>query len=231
MADPRRWTTIAALVAVIALLAGCGGSEESADDTTTDAVEETQPADSLSTFCEPVAVPEARTVTAEAPSDDLDPDTTYRLRFDTNCGDFTVTLDQETAPETSASLVALARDGYFDDTVFHRIVPGFVIQGGDPTQTGGGGPGYSTVDTPPADASYVKGVVAMAKTASEPPGTAGSQFFVVTGDDIGLPPDYAIVGTVTDGLDAVELIGELGDAATELPLEPVVISTVTVDET
>lgn len=231
MADPRRWTTIAALVAVIALLAGCGGSEESADDTTTDAVEETQPADSLSTFCEPVAVPEARTVTAEAPSDDLDPGTTYRLRFDTNCGDFTVTLDQETAPETSASLVALARDGYFDDTVFHRIVPGFVIQGGDPTQTGGGGPGYSTVDTPPADASYVKGVVAMAKTASEPPGTAGSQFFVVTGDDIGLPPDYAIVGTVTDGLDAVELIGELGDAATELPLEPVVISTVTVDET
>jgi peptidyl-prolyl cis-trans isomerase B (cyclophilin B) len=231
MADPRRWTTIAALVAVIALLAGCGGSEESADDTTTDAVEETQPADSLSTFCESVAVPEARTVTAEAPSDDLDPGTTYRLRFDTNCGDFTVTLDQETAPETSASLVALARDGYFDDTVFHRIVPGFVIQGGDPTQTGGGGPGYSTVDTPPADASYVKGVVAMAKTASEPPGTAGSQFFVVTGDDIGLPPDYAIVGTVTDGLDAVELIGELGDAATELPLEPVVISTVTVDET
>lgn len=231
MADPRRWTAIAALVAVVALLAGCGGSEESADDTTTDAVEETQPADSLSTFCEPVAVPEARTVTAEAPSDDLDPDTTYRLRFDTNCGDFTVTLDQETAPETSASLVALARDGYFDDTVFHRIVPGFVIQGGDPTQTGGGGPGYSTVDTPSADASYVKGVVAMAKTASEPPGTAGSQFFVVTGDDIGLPPDYAIVGTVTDGLDAVELIGELGDASTELPLEPVVISTVTVDET
>ena len=140
MADPRRWTAIAALVAVVALLAGCGGSEESADDTTTDAVEETQPADSLSTFCEPVAVPEARTVTAEAPSDDLDPDTTYRLRFDTNCGEFTVTLDQETAPETSASLVALARDGYFDDTVFHRIVPGFVIQGGDPTQTGGGGP-------------------------------------------------------------------------------------------
>lgn len=231
MADPRRWTAIAALVAVVALLAGCGGSEESADDTTTDAVEETQPADSLSTFCEPVAVPEARTVTAEAPSDDLDPDTTYRLRFDTNCGEFTVTLDQETAPETSASLVALARDGYFDDTVFHRIVPGFVIQGGDPTQTGGGGPGYSTVDTPSADASYVKGVVAMAKTASEPPGTAGSQFFVVTGDDIGLPPDYAIVGTVTDGLDAVELIGELGDASTELPLEPVVISTVTVDET
>ncbi len=231
MADPRRWTAIAALVAVVALLAGCGGSEESADDTTTDAVEETQPADSLSTFCEPVAVAEARTVTAEAPSDDLDPDTTYRLRFDTNCGEFTVTLDQETAPETSASLVALARDGYFDDTVFHRIVPGFVIQGGDPTQTGGGGPGYSTVDTPSADASYVKGVVAMAKTASEPPGTAGSQFFVVTGDDIGLPPDYAIVGTVTDGLDAVELIGELGDASTELPLEPVVISTVTVDET
>ena len=119
--------------------------------------------------------------------------------------------------QTAASLVALAEDGFYDDTIFHRIVPGFVIQGGDPTQTGRGGPGYSTVDVPPADAAYMKGVVAMAKTAAEPPGTSGSQFFVVTGDDVGLPPEYAVVGKVTEGLDVVELIGTLGDPATEQP--------------
>jgi cyclophilin family peptidyl-prolyl cis-trans isomerase len=229
---------LAALAVGAALaLAGCGGSgsaaEETETETETTTVEQTatDPNDpSLSSFCEPVPIPEPRDEPATAPSDDLDPETTYALTFETNCGAFTITLDQETAPETAASLVHLARDGYFDDTVFHRIVPGFVIQGGDPTQTGGGGPGYSTVDVPPDDARYVKGVVAMAKTGAEPPGTAGSQFFVVTGSDAGLPPEYAVVGQVSDGLDTVELIGELGDPASELPLEPIVISTVTVDE-
>jgi cyclophilin family peptidyl-prolyl cis-trans isomerase len=106
-----------------------------------------------------------------------------------------------------------------------------VIQGGDPTQSGAGGPGYSTVDRPPSDAAYVKGVVAMAKTQAEPAGTSGSQFFVVTGDDIGLPPDYAIVGKVTDGLDVVERIGALGDPSTEQPLRPVVVRSVTAAST
>ncbi len=105
-----------------------------------------------------------------------------------------------------------------------------MIQGGDPTQTGSGGPGYSTVDKPASDAAYVKGVVAMAKTADEPAGTAGSQFFVVTGEDVGLPPEYAIVGTVTEGLDVVERIGRLGDPTTEQPTQPVVIESVTVGE-
>ena len=142
--------------------------------------------------------------------------------FATNCGSFTITLDQAQSPATSASLVSLARAGFFDNTVFHRIVPGFVIQGGDPTQSGTGGPGYKTTDTPPAGARYVKGVVAMAKTQAESAGTSGSQFFVVTGADIGLPPDYAIVGKVTSGLAVVERIGKLGDPATELPTQPVV---------
>ena len=110
--------------------------------------------------------------------------------------------------------------------MFHRIVPGFVIQGGDPTQSGGGGPGYSVVDRPAADARYVRGVVAMAKSPQEPAGTAGSQFFVVTGDDVGLPPDYAVVGEVIEGLDVISAIGELGDPATERPLRPVVIESV-----
>jgi cyclophilin family peptidyl-prolyl cis-trans isomerase len=159
----------------------------------------------------------------------LAPEKTYSLSFTTNCGTFVVTLDQQESPKTAASLVALARAGFYDGTVFHRIVPGFVIQGGDPTQTGTGGPGYQTVDTPPADAAYLKGVVAMAKTAAEAPGTSGSQFFVVTADDAPLPPEYAIVGRVTSGLAVVERIGLLGDAD-EQPTEPVVVEKVTVTE-
>ena len=103
-----------------------------------------------------------------------------------------------------------------------------MIQGGDPSQSGSGGPGYTTVDKPPANASYTHGVVAMAKTQSEPAGTAGSQFFVVTGADAGLPPDYAIVGKVTSGLDVVDRIGALGDA-NEQPTEVVEITKATVE--
>jgi cyclophilin family peptidyl-prolyl cis-trans isomerase len=202
-------------------LAGCGGGGD--DDETTEAAG--------STTCEAVEAPPARADGgAEKPTEPLVQGTTYALTFVTNCGDFTVTLDTESAPETAASLVSLARSGFFDDTTMHRILPGFVIQGGDPTGTGTGGPGYQTVDAPPADAAYTRGVVAMAKTAAEAPGTAGSQFFVVTGDDVGLPPEYAIVGEVTSGLDVVDTIGTLGDPATELPTEPVVVSSVTVTE-
>ena len=157
----------------------------------------------------------------------LDPERTWTLTFDTSCGTFVVTLDLDSAPATAASLVSLAKAGYYDDTIFDRIVRVFVIQGGDPTQSGTGDPGYKTVDVPKADAAYTKGVVAMAKTADEPAGTSGSQFFVVTGDDVGLPPEYAVVGTVTEGMDVVERIDQLGDPATEQPLQPVVIRSVT----
>lgn len=179
-----------------------------------------------------MTTPDARTPEArKPPSAELDPATTYTLTFDTSCGSFTVTLDQKLAPKTAASLVALAKDGYFDDTIFHRVVSGFVIQGGDPTQSGAGGPGYSTVDKPPKDAAYTKGVVAMAKSQVEAPGTAGSQFFVVTGANAGLPPDYAIVGNVTAGMDTVERIDALGIPGGDgAPTKPVVISRVTVGE-
>jgi cyclophilin family peptidyl-prolyl cis-trans isomerase len=163
------------------------------------------------------------------PDKPLGPNEHPELTFATNCGSFTVRLDPKLAPETGASLVKLAKSGFYDDTIFHRIVPGFVIQGGDPTQSGSGGPGYKTVDKPPADARYTKGVVAMAKTGAEAPGTSGSQFFVVTPADSGLPPDYAIVGKVVDGLDVVERIGKLGDA-NQQPTQNVVISKVTVKE-
>ena len=104
-----------------------------------------------------------------------------------------------------------------------------MIQGGDPTGTGMGGPGFSTVDPPQAAAHYTRGVVAMAKTGAEPPGTAGSQFFVVTADDAGLPPDYAVIGTVTKGLPVVMRIGALGNAQ-EQPTKPVVVARTIVAE-
>jgi cyclophilin family peptidyl-prolyl cis-trans isomerase len=150
----------------------------------------------------------------------------YTVVLETSCGDISIRLDQRTSPRTAASFAALARSGFYDGTVFHRIVPGFVIQGGDPTGSGMGGPGYSVRDVPPSDAAYTKGVVAMAKTAAEPPGTSGSQFYIVTAPDAGLPPQYALLGEVTDGLDVVDKIAELGDPASGeagTPLRPVVI--------
>jgi cyclophilin family peptidyl-prolyl cis-trans isomerase len=212
----------ALLAALLALAAGCGGS---GDD------EEASGPATGTTTCEAVEAPEPRADGgATQPTEALEDGVTTTLTFVTNCGDFAVTLDTESAPETAASLVSLARSGFYDDTVFHRIVPGFVIQGGDPTATGSGGPGYQTVDPPGADAAYTHGVVAMAKAGDEPPGTAGSQFFVVTADDARLPPDYAIVGEVTSGLDVVDTIGALGDPVTEQPTEPVVVSRVTVSQ-
>jgi peptidyl-prolyl cis-trans isomerase B (cyclophilin B) len=167
------------------------------------------------------------------PQKPLDPATTYDVELETSCGAFTIRLDQKTAPKAAASFAALARSGFFDDTIFHRIVPGFVIQGGDPTASGTGGPGYSTRDRVPPNAAYVPGVVAMAKAGNEPPGTAGSQFFVVTGADVGLTPDYALLGKVTKGMDVVQAIGELGDPASGgagTPLQSVVIEEAKVRE-
>jgi cyclophilin family peptidyl-prolyl cis-trans isomerase len=216
----RSLLALLALAAMLALVAaGCGGSGSDAAS---------GDGGSANTVCDDVTVPEAEERARDAPTEELPAGATPALTFSTNCGDFTITLDPAKAPETVASLVSLAESGYYDDTIVHRIVPDFVIQGGDPTQTGGGGPGYSTVDAPPKDATYTKGVVAMAKTQDEARGTSGSQWFVVTADDAGLPADYAVVGTVTSGLDVVEKIGTLGDD-TQQPTEPVVVSSVTVD--
>jgi peptidyl-prolyl cis-trans isomerase B (cyclophilin B) len=224
------------LLVLVLALAGCGSSDTATTETTAEATTEAAPATTAaagdaSGGCSAVEAPAPKEEgTLKAPTAPLAAGKTYALELRTNCGTFTITLDTKKAPKTSASLVALAKSGFYDNLVFHRIVPGFVIQGGDPTGTGGGGPGYSTVDVPPADAAYTKGVVAMAKTQMEAPGTSGSQFFVVTGADVGLPPEYAVVGEVTDGLDVVERIGGQGDPSTEQPLQPIVIQKVTVKE-
>jgi peptidyl-prolyl cis-trans isomerase B (cyclophilin B) len=207
---------------LLALAAGgCGGDGDEAAPAEEPAAAEA-PADESG--CRDVRLPEPRAGGGETPPTTLlEPDSTYEVVVRTNCGDFTIALDQEASPRTAASFVALAEGGFYADTAFHRIVPGFVIQGGDPTGTGTGGPGYATVDPPAADTEYTKGVVAMAKTAQDPPGTAGSQFFVVTAPHVPLPPDYAVVGTVADGLDVVDRIAMLGDPDTELPTRSVVV--------
>jgi peptidyl-prolyl cis-trans isomerase B (cyclophilin B) len=216
------------LIALLAILvaAGCGdddsdsGSKEGDGGSKATSKQE----------CADVKAPQPRQDGGESkPQGKLDPAETYEVVFETSCGDFTVRLDVEGAPNTSASFAALVRKGFYDRTVFHRIVPGFVIQGGDPTATGTGGPGYKTVDKPPADARYTRGIVSMAKTGAEAPGTSGSQFYVVTGADAGLPPDYAIVGEVTAGMDTVKRIEALGDPnGSERPLKPAVVEQATV---
>ena len=172
-----------------------------------------------------------------APRGRLNRERTYRAVVDTSCGRFTITLDVQRAPRTAASFVHLARRGLYDGLAFHRVVPGFVIQGGDPRGTGQGGPGYKVVEAPPDDLRYERGTVAMAKTATEEPGTSGSQFFVVVGPDAQLPPEYALVGKVTQGFDTVQRIAAIPlDAGNpnpdrrERPARPVVIQTVTINE-
>ena len=201
------------------LLVGCGGSDSNSSGTTGSSGGEGKGAMDCVISGDK----------SKANLADLDPDKTNNLVVSTNKGDFTIELDVKGSPCTTASFAGLAKDGFFDGLDFHRIVPDFVIQGGDPNGDGTGGPGYSTVDTPAQDTKYTKGVVAMAKTQTEPPGTAGSQFFVVTAADAQLPADYAVLGKVTDGLDVVEEIGRLGNAQ-EMPTEKVEIKSIKLSE-
>src|SRR5215218_8550192 len=204
-------------------LAACGDDDEPAKKKAqaAPAAEEQQGG------CKDVEQPPPRDDGGEhKPAQGLAPGKTYEVELTTSCGDFTIRLDQKTSPKAAASFVALARSGFFDDTIFHRIVPGFVIQGGDPTAGGSGGPGYSTRDDVPPNAAYDPGVAAMAKAGNEPAGSAGSQFFVVLAAGAGLTPDYALLGKVTKGMDVVQAIGKLGDPASGgagTPLQSVVI--------
>ncbi|MDQ3644330.1 MAG: peptidylprolyl isomerase [Actinomycetota bacterium] len=228
---------VALIPLLLALLViACGsddGADSSADKPATTATDgqATAPQATEPGECQEVDAPAPKPDGGQKkPTEKLEPGKTYEVEIQTNCGAFTIRLDQKASPATAASFVSLARKGFFDGTVFHRIVPGFVIQGGDPTGSGTGGPGYSTVDRPPADVAYTEGVVAMAKAPQEAPGTSGSQFYVVTGADAGLPPDYALLGRVSKGLDVVRAIGQLGDPATEQPLQAVVMQRAIVSE-
>jgi cyclophilin family peptidyl-prolyl cis-trans isomerase len=225
----RHLLILLATTLLLGFASGCGDDDEDTGSTTaeTTAVEtqaDTTPEKRQPGECADVAQPEPKPDGGEKkPTEELSGD--YTVTFETNCGSFTVDID-ETAGLTAASFVQLAKSGFYEDTFFHRIAPGFVIQGGDPTGTGTGGPGYTTVDPPASDAQYPKYTVAMAKGGTEAPGTSGSQFFVMTGDG-GLPPEYAIVGKVIEGQKVVDAIGKLGDPS-EQPTQVVAIEKATV---
>ena len=217
--------TLAVLLACALLaVAGCGGGDDESGATPTP--ENT--GGEQQTGCAPAEQPAPKDAQLARPRRPLSPSRTYVATVKTNCGEFEITLDARSAPRTGGSFKYLADNGFYDGTTFHRIVPGFVIQGGDPQGTGTGGPGYAVVEAPPQDLAYTRGVVAMAKTEIEKPGTSGSQFFVVTGEDAMLPPDYALVGKVTGGLDVVDRIAVVPVDAQDRPVEPVVIDSVSV---
>ena len=139
-----------------------------------------------------------------------------------------IALDAKEAPVTGGSFVTLARTGFYDGLGFHRIAPGFVVQGGDPNGDGTGGPGYKVRERPPKDVAYTEGTVAMAKGGTEPAGTSGSQLFVVTGQSAGLPADYALLGRVVSGLDSVKKIEKQSTAQDGPPSQPIVMKKVTI---
>lgn len=202
-----------------------GTSTAAATDTTAEAA---APREDGCVAVEPAAPKE---VDVDAPDARLDRSATYVVTLATNCGEIEIELDQRENPKTAASFAHLAEERVFDGTPFHRIVPGFVIQGGDPAANGTGGPGYSVVEAPPRGTAYRRGLVAMAKTAVERRGTSGSQFFIVTGDDVGLPPDYAVAGRVVSGMDVADRIEGVPTGAMDEPQSPVVIESATLERT
>ena len=158
----------------------------------------------------------------------IDPERQYTATMVTNKGTMTIALDPAAAPKTVNNFVVLARYHYFDGVGFHRIIPGFVLQGGDPEGTGRGGPGYRFEDELPKAGRYEVGSLAMANAG---PNTNGSQFFVISGPDgVRLPPQYSLFGKVVNGLDVVATIDALGTPGAGKPKEPVTIESVTIAE-
>jgi cyclophilin family peptidyl-prolyl cis-trans isomerase len=150
---------------------------------------------------------------------------------ETNCGRFQIRLDARRSPRVVNSFVYLSRSGFYDGLLFYRVVPNFVIQGGDPTNNGAGGPGYSVVEPPPPGFRYRLGTVAMAKTAEAAPGTSESTFFIVSGSDGRvLPDEYAEVGQVSAGLATVKRIGALATPS-ERPSQTVRIDSIRIKRT
>ena len=214
---PRRRALLALVVVAALAVAGCGDDD---------------PAESsnagVPVACDDTRVPEQveRPRFEEPPPLEIDADVTYTATLDTSCGEIVMELDAEAAPIAVNNFVFLARQGYYDGLTFHRTVPGFVIQGGDPFGNGTGGPGYQFADELPDD-GYPQGTVAMANSG---PDTNGSQFFIVSGNADQLPNAYSKFGEVTAGLDIAETIESLGDPTTQAPERPVYIYSVTIGE-
>jgi len=158
----------------------------------------------------------------------IDPAKRYTATIETSMGTMVAALDAVAAPKTVNSFVFLARDGFYDGVIFHRVIQGFVLQGGDPEGTGRGGPGYRFEDELPKKGAYEIGSLAMANAG---PNTNGSQFFVISGPSgVRLPPDYSLFGKVVKGLDVVDAIEKVPTGPGDRPKTDVVINTITITE-
>ncbi|MVZ90226.1 peptidylprolyl isomerase [Microbacter sp. ANSKLAB05] len=218
----RRRPTVRTALGVLALatplaLAGCGSDDAPSDGAATTgatAASQSEGRESGGSAggaveCPPAEGAAERTTSFDsAPPMCLTDGVDYSAVITTDAGPVTVDLLEEKAPETVNNFVFLARNKYYEGITFHRVIPGFMIQGGDPQGTGSGGPGYEFADELPESGEYEIGSMAMANAG---PDTNGSQFFIVTGDSgVSLPPDYSLFGTVTDGMDAVTAIEDDG---------------------
>lgn len=162
----------------------------------------------------------------------LNKDKQYEATLKTDAGNIGISLTAKETPITVNSFVFLAREKFYDNTIFHRVIKGFMIQGGDPEGTGMGGPGYQVVETPAQNTRYTRGVIAMAKSGTAPAGASGSQFFIMHQDNA-LPPDYVVFGTVISGMEAVDAIADVntkpgGEGSS--PVTPVKIQTIEIQE-
>ena len=161
------------------------------------------------------------------PEMSIDLSKTYTATIDTSAGEIAVEFYAADAPQTVNNFVFLAREGFYDDVIFHRVIPGFMVQGGDPTGTGTGGPGYRFRDElGHAKSQYNRGTLAMANSG---PNTNGSQFFIMHAD-YALPNQYSVFGQVTEGLDIVDAIAGAPKGAQDRPNTPVKINSITVTE-
>jgi peptidylprolyl isomerase len=158
----------------------------------------------------------------------IDPAKSYTAEMVTSMGSLTIALDPIQAPNTVNSFVFLARYHYYDGIIFHRVIKDFVCQGGDPTGTGRGGPGYQFADELPKAGRYEIGSVAMANAG---PNTNGSQFFLISGNQgVRLPPQYALFGKIVKGLDVLEAMQSVDTDRSDRPKDDVIIQSVTITE-
>ncbi|MDO9407035.1 peptidylprolyl isomerase [Patulibacter sp.] len=234
----RRVVLLLATAAIVPGLAACGSDDDTGSGSTTASTEAatTQAEGPPETTTEAAPAPTCRSVEQPEPRsgepDQPEPKParlsgTWTVTMRTSCGSFRIRLDTARQPKTTASFKSLVSAGFYDGLTFHRIVPGTVVQGGDPLGTGTGDAGYTVQETTPADAAYTRGTVAMAKSSADPPGASSSQFFIVTAADGGYPPDYAIVGTVVSGMDVVDAIDAQNSGGDAPPVQPIVITKAT----
>ena len=163
---------------------------------------------------------------AAAPDLTIDLDKSYQATLKTNHGDIVIDFDAPGAPLAVNNFVFLAGQGFYDGVIFHRVIPSFVAQGGDPTGTGRGGPGYKFRDELEGSGGYSRGTVAMANAG---PNTNGSQFFICLAD-VGLPHSYTKFGQVTAGMEAVDSIAAVPTGPGDKPTSDCIIESVAISE-